>query len=320
MRALQAARGGALADRDRAQPRRDPRRRLDRRSRPRGRRGRRRPWPPGTPDDVRRTPPRIRAGARLRAGAVAGHRVEEAMPLQSMPQAPARGRGGYPHRQRARAQPEGARRRHPARQVQRRHRRQRLRQDTLAFDIPVQRRPAALSRSLNAYARSIVQPAGRPEVDAVYGIPPTVAIEQRLSRGGRKSTVATTTEVWHFLRLLFVKLGLQHCTVRDGTPVRPQSAGEHRRATAARPCGRARGTARAARRQPGRLYRPRDWARRAAHASAWTASSCPSIRGRGSIASGTHARAAGGRHRRQRRQRGGAARELLAKTLELGRA
>ena len=77
--------------------------------------------------------------------------------------------------------------------------------------------------SLNAYARSIVQPAGRPEVDAVYGIPPTVAIEQRLSRGGRKSTVATTTEVWHFLRLLYVKLGMQHCA-KDGTPVRPQSA------------------------------------------------------------------------------------------------
>ena len=68
-----------------------------------------------------------------------------------------------------------------------------------------------------------MQPAGRPEVDAVYGIPPTVAIEQRLSRGGRKSTVATTTEVWHFLRLLWVKLGLQHCT-KDGTAVRPQSA------------------------------------------------------------------------------------------------
>ena len=76
--------------------------------------------------------------------------------------------------------------------------------------------------SLNAYARSIVQPAGRPEVDAVFGIPPTVAIEQRLSRGGRKSTVATTTEVWHFLRLLWVKLGLQRC-VHDGAEVRPQS-------------------------------------------------------------------------------------------------
>jgi excinuclease ABC subunit A len=56
----------------------------------------------------------------------------------------------------------------------------------------------------------------------VYGIPPTVAIEQRLSRGGRKSTVATTSEVWHFLRLLYVKLGLQHC-IHDGTPVTSQS-------------------------------------------------------------------------------------------------
>ncbi|MFT5934035.1 MAG: excinuclease ABC subunit A, partial [Hydrogenophaga sp.] len=64
--------------------------------------------------------------------------------------------------------------------------------------------------------------AGRPEVDAVYGIPPTVAIEQRLSRGGRKSTVGTTTEVWHFLRLLYVKLGTQHC-VHDGAAVKPQS-------------------------------------------------------------------------------------------------
>ena len=94
---------------------------------------------------------------------------------------------------------------------------------TLAFDILFNEGQRRYLESLNAYARSIVQPAGRPEVDAVYGIPPTVAIEQRLSRGGRKSTVATTTEVWHFLRLLWVKLGLQHCA-KDGTPVRPQSA------------------------------------------------------------------------------------------------
>ncbi|NPA02559.1 MAG: excinuclease ABC subunit A, partial [Betaproteobacteria bacterium] len=47
-------------------------------------------------------------------------------------------------------------------------------------------------------------------------------IEQRLSRGGRKSTVATTSEVWHFLRLLYVKLGVQHC-IHDGTPVSAQS-------------------------------------------------------------------------------------------------
>ena len=94
---------------------------------------------------------------------------------------------------------------------------------TLAFDILFNEGQRRYLESLNAYARSIVQPAGRPEVDAVYGIPPTVAIEQRLSRGGRKSTVATTTEVWHFLRLLWVKLGLQHC-IHDGSPVKPQSA------------------------------------------------------------------------------------------------
>jgi excinuclease ABC subunit A len=65
--------------------------------------------------------------------------------------------------------------------------------------------------SLNAYARQFVQPASRPDVDAIFGIPPTVAIEQRTSRGGRKSTVATLTEIYHFLRLLYVKLGTQHC-------------------------------------------------------------------------------------------------------------
>jgi excinuclease ABC subunit A len=93
---------------------------------------------------------------------------------------------------------------------------------TLAFDILFNEGQRRYLESLNAYARSIVQPAGRPEVDAVYGIPPTVAIEQRLSRGGRKSTVGTTTEVWHFLRLLYVKLGTQHC-VHDGTAVAPQT-------------------------------------------------------------------------------------------------
>jgi excinuclease ABC subunit A len=93
---------------------------------------------------------------------------------------------------------------------------------TLAFDILFNEGQRRYLESLNAYARSIVQPAGRPEVDAVYGIPPTVAIEQRLSRGGRKSTVGTTTEVWHFLRLLYVKIGTQHC-VHDGAAVMPQS-------------------------------------------------------------------------------------------------
>lgn len=93
---------------------------------------------------------------------------------------------------------------------------------TLAFDIVFGEGQRRYLESLNAYARSIVQPAGRAEVDAIYGIPPTVAIEQRLSRGGQKSTVGTATEVWHFLRLLFVKLGVQHC-MHDGAAVLPQT-------------------------------------------------------------------------------------------------
>jgi len=82
---------------------------------------------------------------------------------------------------------------------------------TLAFDILFNEGQRRYLESLNAYARAIVQPAGKPDVDAIFGIPPTVAIEQRVSRGGRKSTVATMTEIHHFLRLLYVKLGTQYC-------------------------------------------------------------------------------------------------------------
>ena len=82
---------------------------------------------------------------------------------------------------------------------------------TLAFDILFAEGQRRYLESLNAYARQFVQPAARPDIDAVFGIPPTVAIEQRTSRGGRKSTVGTLTEIHHFLRLLFVKIGTQTC-------------------------------------------------------------------------------------------------------------
>ena len=93
---------------------------------------------------------------------------------------------------------------------------------TLAFDILFAEGQRRYLESLNAYARQFVQPASRPDVDAIFGIPPTVAIEQRTSRGGRKSTVATLTETYHFLRLLYVKLGTQHCPDHD-VPIAPQS-------------------------------------------------------------------------------------------------
>jgi excinuclease ABC subunit A len=92
---------------------------------------------------------------------------------------------------------------------------------TLAFDVIFGEGQRRYLESLNAYARQFVQPSSRPDVDGVYGIPPTVAIEQRTSRGGRKSTVATLTEIYHFLRLLYVKLGTQHCP-RCDVPIEPQ--------------------------------------------------------------------------------------------------
>src|SRR5688572_31446126 len=64
---------------------------------------------------------------------------------------------------------------------------------------------------MNAYARQFVEQMARPDVDLITGLPPTVSIEQRNSRGGGKSTVATVTEIYHFLRLLFARLGIQYC-------------------------------------------------------------------------------------------------------------
>ena len=93
---------------------------------------------------------------------------------------------------------------------------------TLAFDLIFAEGQRRYLESLNAYARQFVEPATRPDVDAIFGIPPTVAIEQRVSRGGRKSTVATLTEIHHYLRLLFMKLGTQHCP-RCAVAIEPQS-------------------------------------------------------------------------------------------------
>ncbi len=93
---------------------------------------------------------------------------------------------------------------------------------TVAFDILFGEGQRRYLESLNAYARQFVQPSTRPDVDAIHGIPPTVAIEQRTSRGGFKSTVATMTELYHFLRLLFVKLGTAYCPDCD-LPIEPQT-------------------------------------------------------------------------------------------------
>src|SRR5215475_1795460 len=82
---------------------------------------------------------------------------------------------------------------------------------TLAFDLLFAEGQRRFLDSMSAYARQFVVQMARPEVDLITGIPPTVSIEQRTSRGGGKSTVATVTEVYHFIRLLFARLGTQFC-------------------------------------------------------------------------------------------------------------
>ena len=82
---------------------------------------------------------------------------------------------------------------------------------TLAFDLIFAEGQRRFLDAMNAYARQFVEQMARPDVDLITGIPPTVSIEQRNSRGGGKSTVATVTEIHHFLRLLFAKLGTQFC-------------------------------------------------------------------------------------------------------------
>src|SRR5204862_450442 len=93
---------------------------------------------------------------------------------------------------------------------------------SLAFDVLYAEGQRRYIDSLSAYARQFLHVMAKPEVDLLLGLPPTVAIEQRLSRGGRNSTVATVTEVAHYLRLLFAKLGVQHCPSCDA-PIRPQT-------------------------------------------------------------------------------------------------
>ena len=82
---------------------------------------------------------------------------------------------------------------------------------TLAFDILFAEGQRRFLDSMSAYARQFAEQLEKPEIDQLAGLPPTVAIEQRVSQGGGKSTVATVTEVWNFIRLLYAKIGTLHC-------------------------------------------------------------------------------------------------------------
>ncbi|MGF1467175.1 MAG: excinuclease ABC subunit UvrA [Sandaracinaceae bacterium] len=90
---------------------------------------------------------------------------------------------------------------------------------TLAFDVVFAEGQRRYLETLSPYARQYMPQMPRPDVDRVAGVPPTVSLEQRMTRGGGNSPVATVTEVSHFLRLLWAKAGLPHCP-EHGEPIR----------------------------------------------------------------------------------------------------
>jgi len=99
---------------------------------------------------------------------------------------------------------------------------------TLAFDICFAEGQRRYLECLSAYIRQYLKIMERPQVDLVTGIPPAIAIEQRTSQGGRRSTVATITEIYHYLRLLYSKIGIQHCPRCQGeiSPHSPEGIAE----------------------------------------------------------------------------------------------
>jgi excinuclease ABC subunit A len=89
---------------------------------------------------------------------------------------------------------------------------------TLAFDVVFAEGQRRFLETLTPYARQFLPTMPRPDVDSVTGIPPAIALEQRTARAGGTSTVATVTEVAHYVRLLYAKVGTPHCPDHD-TPI-----------------------------------------------------------------------------------------------------
>ena len=82
---------------------------------------------------------------------------------------------------------------------------------SLAFDVIFAEGQRRFLETLTPYARQFLPTMPRPDVDQVQGVPPAVALEQRTARAGASSTVATVTEIAHYLRLLYAKVGVAHC-------------------------------------------------------------------------------------------------------------
>jgi excinuclease ABC subunit A len=96
---------------------------------------------------------------------------------------------------------------------------------SLAFDTIYAEGQRRYVESLSAYARQFLEQMPKPDVERIDGLTPTIAIEQRSGSMNPRSTVATTTEIYDYLRLLYSRIGKPHCP-KCGRPIKSQSAEE----------------------------------------------------------------------------------------------
>src|SRR5881392_1175419 len=96
---------------------------------------------------------------------------------------------------------------------------------SLAFDTIYAEGQRKYVESLSAYARQFLDQMEKPEVDFIEGLSPSIAIEQRMSGSNPRSIIATTTEIYDYLRLLYAHVGQAHDPV-TGEPVTQQTTSD----------------------------------------------------------------------------------------------
>ena len=82
---------------------------------------------------------------------------------------------------------------------------------TLAFDTLYAEGQRRYIESLSSYARQFLDRIGKPDVDKIEGLTPAIAIDQKTTSKNPRSTVGTITEIYDYLRLLYARIGVQHC-------------------------------------------------------------------------------------------------------------
>ena len=96
---------------------------------------------------------------------------------------------------------------------------------TLAFDTLYAEGQRRYMESLSSYARQFLDRVGKPDVDKIEGLTPAIAIDQKTTSKNPRSTVGTITEIYDYLRLLYARVGVQHCH-KCGKPISKMSASD----------------------------------------------------------------------------------------------